>query len=325
MNKMKVVITDYYYETLDMEMKEFAKLENVEICSEYQCKDEDALTEIVKDADVVIVQFAPISRKVIAAMEKCKLIVRYAIGVDNIDITAATDKGIYVANVPDYCTDEVSNHAIAMIFAMSKKLLQLHESVKNGQWNYTVSKPLYRFEGKTLGLIGFGRIPTMIARKMSLFGLKIIAYDKYFNKEIGDSLGVKEVSLDELLEMSDYISVHCPLNEETHHLLNAAAFKKMKNTAFLVNTARGAIVCESDLITALQEGEIAGVGLDVLENEPILSDNPLLHMEQVLITPHNAWYSEEAVLSLQQKVAQEAVRVLQGGVPKNLINKELLK
>ena len=164
MLRQKVVITDYWYETLDMEKAELAKLEGVEL-SANQCKDEDALVELVQDADAVIVQFAPITKKVIDAMKKCKLIVRYAIGVDNIDLAAATSKGIYVANVPDYGIDEVSNHAITLLLALSKKIIPLAASVKEGKWDYTVSKPLYRVSGKTLGLVGFGRIPIMVARR----------------------------------------------------------------------------------------------------------------------------------------------------------------
>lgn len=320
---MKVVITDYWYETLDMEKAEFAKLPGLEL-SENHCKDEAALCELVRDADAVVCQFAPITRRVIESMEKCRLIVRYAIGVDNIDLDAATEKGIYVCNVPDYGIDEVSNHAIALLMALAKKLIPLSASVKEGKWDYVVTKPLYRMAGKTLGLVGFGRIPSMVARKMSGFGLDIIAYDPYIPAHIAAEAGVRLVELDELLKASDYVSIHCPLNAQTRHLISRRELALMKPTAILINTARGAVVDEAALIEALQNGVIASAGLDVLENEPIRTDNPLLKMDNVIVTPHNAWYSEDATLTLQRMVGEEVVRVLSGNPPKNLVNKKAL-
>lgn len=323
MVKQKVVITDYWYETLDMEKAELARLEGVEL-SAYHCKEEDVLVELVQDADAVIVQFAPITKKVIDAMKKCKLIVRYAIGVDNIDIAAATSKGIYVANVPDYGIDEVSNHAITLLLALSKKIIPLTASVKKGKWDYTVSKPIHRISGKTLGLVGFGRIPTMVAKKMSGFGMKILCYDPYINKNIPEEYGVTLVDLDTLLHNSDYISIHCPLNAQTKHMLDRKQFAKIKHGAILINTARGGIINETALIEALQSGRIAAAGLDVTEKEPIPQDSLLLSMDNVIITPHNAWYSEESIATLQRMVGEEVVRVLSGQLPKNLVNKEVL-
>lgn len=316
---MKVIITDCWYENIDEERKIFANFPDLELV-QYQCKDEQALCQIVKDADAVIVQFAPITRKVIESMTCCKLIVRYAIGVDNIDLDAASERKIPVANVPDYGIDEVSNHAIALLMALSKMLFPLAASVKEGKWDYTVVKPLHRMQGKTLGLIGFGRIPKMVAKKMAGFGLQLVCYDPYVSPEAALQLGVRAVSLDELLETSDYISVHCPLNASTRHLLGAEQFAKMKPDAILVNTARGAIIDEKALIKALQEHQIAAAGLDVLEQEPIEADNPLLNMENVIVTPHNAWYSEDATKTLQRMAAEEVVRVLSGNPPKNMVN-----
>ncbi len=324
MSKFKVVITDYWYETLDMEKAELSKLGGVEL-SANQCKEEDALVDLVQDADAVIVQFAPITKKVIDAMKKCKLIVRYAIGVDNIDLAAATSKKIFVANVPDYSIDEVSNHAITLLLALAKKIIPLFDSVKKGKWDYTISKPLYRVSGRTLGLIGFGRIPMMVAKKMSSFGVKMICYDPYINQDVPKEFGVIPVDLDTLLKNSDYISVHCPLNNQTKHMLSKEQFTKIKPGAILINTARGGVIDESALIEALQSGIIAAAGLDVTEKEPISTDNPLLFMDNVIITPHNAWYSEEAIATLQRMVGEEVVRVLSGQLPKNLVNKEILK
>jgi len=321
---MKVVITDYWYETLENEERILSTLDGLTL-EAHHCKNEEELCELVKDADAVIVQFAPITERVIGCMDKCKLIVRYAIGVDNIDLDAATDRGIYVANVPDYSIDEVSNHAIALMMALAKKLIPLTASVKQGKWDYTVTKPLYRMRGQTLGLVGFGRIPSMVAEKMRGFGLKIIAYDPYVKPEMAKQMGVELVPLKELLQISDYISVHCPLTKDTHHLLSDAEFRLMKSSAILINTARGPIIDEVALIAALQQGEIAAAGLDVIEKEPINPDSPLLQMDNVIVTPHNAWYSEDAVATLQRSVAEEVVRVLTGSLPKNLVNKAVLE
>ncbi len=324
MSGRKVVITDYWYENLDQEKAVLAQLEDVAL-EAYHCKQEERLPALVKDADVVIVQFAPMTKKVIDSMTRCKLIVRYAIGVDNIDVQAATAKGIYVANVPDYCIDEVSDHAIALIFALSKKLHVLDASVRSGTWDYTVSKPLYNLRGKTLGLVGFGRIPISVADKMKAFGMKILCHDPYIGEEQAASHGVEPTGLDELLQRADFVSVHCPLNAGTRHLIGEKQLKLMKPTAFLVNTARGAVVDEAALIAALQDGRIAGAGLDVLEHEPLSCDSPLLKLQNVILTPHSAWYSEDAVSALQRMVAEEAARVLNGNPPSNPINKELLK
>ncbi|WP_368234417.1 C-terminal binding protein [Anaerotruncus rubiinfantis] len=321
---MKVVITDYWYESLCMEKAEFAKLPGLTL-REYQCKDEETLVDLVRDADAVVVQFAPITKRVIDAMERCKLIVRYAIGVDNIDVDAATARGIYVANVPDYGIDEVSNHAVTLLLALSKMLIPMADAVKAGRWDYTTVKPLFRMRGKTLGLVGFGRIPVMVAEKMRGFGVKMLCYDPYVNAQAARDLGVTPVDLDTLLEESDYISIHCPLNDTTRHMFGDAQFGRMKPGAILVNTARGAVVDEQALIRALQEKKIAAAGLDVLEREPIAPQSPLLSMPNVIVTPHAAWYSEDATLTLQRMVGEEVVRVLSGNPPKNLVNKTLLE
>lgn len=321
---MKVVITDYWYENLDEEKKIFAAVKGLQL-EAHHCKDEEQLCRLVRDADAVIVQFAPMTQRVIDSMGKCRIIVRYAIGVDNIDLDAATAKGIYVANVPDYSIDEVSNHAITLLMALSKKLIPLAASVKAGLWDYTISKPLYRMRDKTLGLIGFGRIPCMVAEKMRGFGVNIQCYDPYIRKDLADKYGVMPVSLQTLLETSDYISVHCPLTKETYHMLNRDAFARMKNTALLINTARGPIVEEAALLEALQNQRIAGAALDVVEHEPIQKDSALLTLDNVIVTPHNAWYSEDAIATLQRSVAEEVVRVLTGHRPKNLVNKAVLE
>lgn len=315
---MKAVITDYYYENLDQEKRIFH--ENGIGLEAYQCTGEEEVIRAAADCDALICQFAPITAKVIKSLQKCKVIVRYAIGVDNIDLKAAEKKGIYVCNVPDYSLDEVSNHAIALLLDCAKKLTYLAGQVKKGNSSYTIVKPLFRVEGKTLGLVGFGRIPQLVARKMAGFNINMISYDPMMDVEKAAGLHVKPVQLEELLRLSDYISVHCPLNAATHHMFDRSAFSRMKQGVIFVNTARGAVVKEEDLVWALKNGRIAMAGIDVTEAEPIPVDHPLLQLDNAVVTPHAAWYSEEAVASLQQKAAEEAVRVLVGEKPKNPVN-----
>lgn len=318
MSKPKVVITDYYYESIHQEQKVMRELgANL---MDYHCKTEDEVIAVAADCDALICQFAPITRRVIESLTKCKVIVRYAIGVDNIDLKAAEERGIYVCNVPDYCIDEVSNHVIALLLDCAKKLTYLSNQVKQGNCSYTVLKPLYRTEGKTLGLVGFGRIARVIAKKMAGFGLNIITSDPMINEEEVRKLNVTAVTFDELLERSDYISIHCPLIASTRHMFDRKAFMKMKDTAVFINTARGGIVNEGDLLWALENHVIGMAGLDVTETEPIPMDHPLLKLDNAVVTPHAAWYTEESIKSLQLKVAQEVARVLRGELPKNPVN-----
>ncbi len=319
---MKVVITDYEYPNIDQE-RAIITGSGAELAA-FQVKDEEGLIEIVRDADAVVVQYANITPKVIKAMEHCKMIIKYGIGVNNIDSMAATEKGIYICNVPDYGIDEVSNHAIAMMLALAKKLPIVTKSLRGGEWGYLSTIPLFRLQDSTLGLVGLGRIPSLVAKKMSGFGMNILAYDPYANEEYARSQGVTLVDFDTLIEKSDFVSVHCPQTEETTHLFNKEVFTRMKKTAFLINTARGPIVDQTALIEALKSGEIAGAGLDVFEQEPIEKDSELLKMDNVIATPHCAWYSEQAITTLQRKVAEEVINVLKGNKPFNCTNKVAL-
>lgn len=318
MSKFKVVICDYYYESLQQEKQVFSQMD-IDL-RDYHCKTEEEVIAVASDCDALICQFAPITRRVIENLKNCRVIVRYAIGVDNIDLKAAEEHGIYVCNVPDYSVDEVSNHAIALLLDCAKKLSYLADQVKQGNSSYTVVKPLYRIAGKTLGLVGFGRIPRLVAKKMAGFGVNILTYDPMVNESAAKELNVTPVSLDELLQASDYISVHCPLMESTRHMFNKERFQKMKPTAVFVNTARGGVVKEEDLVWALENGVIAMAGLDVTEVEPISVDHPLLKLPNAVVTPHAAWYSEEAVESLQRMVAEEVVRALKGEPLRSPVN-----
>ncbi|MEH7380527.1 C-terminal binding protein [Bacillus sp. JJ1533] len=318
MKKFKVVITDYEYDTLEPERKVLEQLD-VEIIT-VQCKTEEDLINIAKDADGIIHQYASFTKNVINRLEKCKVIARYGIGFDTVDIDAATEKGIYVANVTDYCLDEVADHTVAMLLTLARKIVTLNNSVKSGEWDYKVSKPICRLKNRVLGLVGFGNIPRNVAPKAQAFGLKIIVYDPIVPTDIAEDMGVDLVELSELCKQSDFISIHTPLNKHTKGMFSFEEFNLMKKDACIINTARGPIIDEKALIEALEQKKIAAAALDVLEKEPINRDHPLIKMDNVLLTPHTAFYSEESERDLKQKTAQNVVDVLQGHLPKYLVN-----
>jgi len=318
----KVVFTDYYYPNNDQEMKILNQLEDVEIvdCTKIEkggIKEEDELIDYVKDADAIILQFAKISKKVLDRLEKCRIISRYAIGVDNIDVKEAKKRGIVVSNVPDYCIEEVSDSAIAHIFNCVKKISFANKLFCKKLWSHQKIKPMYRFSGQTLGLIAFGNIARRVAEKLRSFNLKILTYDPYFKDDNHEYNWVEFVSLKELLSKSDIISVHAPHNKETHHLINKDTIAFMKNGVVIVNTSRGGLIDENDLEEAIKNGKVSMAGLDVLEYQ----DNEyyksilLKHADRVIITPHISWYSEESIVDLQRKTALNVYEMLKNGKP----------
>ncbi|TFB24447.1 C-terminal binding protein [Filobacillus milosensis] len=321
MSQFKVVVTDYNYDTFEPEKEVFNKM-GIELNFE-QCQTEDDVIEKCRDADALLNQYAPISRRVIENLDNLKVVARYGIGVNTVDLEAATENGVAVGNVTDYCLDEVSDHAMALLLSSVRKVTQLNNDVKDGNWDFKIAKPVYRLRGRTLGLVGFGNIPQTLTTKAQAFGLNVIAYDPFVPKEVADELSVRLVEIDELYEQSDYVSVHLPLNNKTEKMINLDAFKKMKKETFIINTSRGPVIDEEGLIEALQTNEIAGAGLDVLEQEPIDADSPLLKMDQVLINPHAAFYSVEAEAELKRKTAQNAADVLSGYFPDYLVNKDV--
>ena len=322
MSKFKVLIADYTYSTLEPEQKILETADAEMITA--QCRTEEDVIEAAQGVDGIICQYAPITKKVIDQLDNCKIVARYGVGFDTIDVPAATEKGIMVTNVTDYCLDEVSNHAFALLMACARKVVQLHESVQNGTWDSKIAKPIYRLNGQTLGLIGLGNIPQSLAVKAKAFGLKILAYDPFVSTDLAKELGVKLVELDELCAESDYISVHPPLNKHTEGMVSDDQFKAMKETAYIINTSRGAVIDEAALIRALEANEIAGAGLDVLETEPIAKDSPLLSMSNVIINPHSAYYSVESELELKQKTAQNVADAISGKVPVYLVNQDVV-
>ena len=284
------------------------------------CRTEDDYLAGCGEADALLVQYGSVSRRVIEGLPRLRVLVRYGVGVDGIDIQAATDRGIPVVNVPDYGTDEVANHAVALLLALARKLPLLDRQTRSGRWTVFEAVPVHRLAGQTVGILGCGRIGSRVARKLAGFDLRLLACDPYVATF---PPGVEPVSRDRLFLESDYLTLHCPLNDETRHIIHAAALGQMKPTAVLINTARGGLVDTAALVDALRAGRLGGAGLDVTEPEPLDPSSPLLRMAQVIVTPHAAWYSEEGRTDLKRRVAEEAVRVLRGEWPLHCVNPEV--
>jgi len=303
--------------------KELAKV-NAEIV-EAACVTEDEVIEAAKDADVIIMGGAQITRRIMQALPKCKAIISGNVGFDRIDVDAATDNSIIVVNIPapEWLAEEVSNHAIVLLLACAKKLVFLNNGTKQGRWAEVrgALAPIGSIYGQTLGVIGCGSLGRMTAKKAQCFSLRVLGYDPYVDESLAKEHGITLVSLPELLKESDFVSAHTLLNKETRHLIGEKEFKQMKPTAYFINTSRGQVVDEPALIKALQEKQITGAGLDVFEKEPVDPDNPLLKMDNVVITPHCAGRSDASFRLGNIIVGQEAARVLSGRWPKNVVNK----
>jgi D-3-phosphoglycerate dehydrogenase len=265
-----------------------------------------------RDADAILVTYAKLTADLIGQLTRCKAIGRFGLGVDNIDLVAAKAKGIAVNYVPDYCIREVSDHAMALLLALIRKIPLSNKVVQAGRWEMPAVVPITRIEGTVLGLIGFGHIPRLLAPKAQAFGIKVQAFDPFAKPDVFRAARVDSVDLDTLLATSDYVSVHAPLTPQTRGLVNADAFGKMKPGAYLVNTARGPLVDEAALVAALDSGRLGGAALDVVTTEPLAKDSPLLGRDNVIITPHTAFYSVEALAELQTKCATDVARVLNG-------------
>ena len=272
---------------------------------------EDEVIAQCQDAEIFIVQYAKITEKVMDNCPKLKYVVRYGVGVDTIDVPAATKHGIQIGNVPDYGMNEVADHAISLALAMVRKIVKMNAFTKAEKWDYTNSIPVHRFNQMTVGVIGLGRIGRNFAKKMNALGFKVIGTDPYFKPTPETDEYVTPVTMEEVIEKSDVISLHCPADGNID-LFNKETFKKMKNNAVLINVARGGIINEEDLDQALTDGEIAGAALDCMLGEPVSKDSPLFKHENVIVTPHMAWYSEEAAQELKRKVAEESVRFANG-------------
>ena len=283
--------------------------------------DEKEIIECTRDADALIIAASPITRAVMSALEGLKVVVRTGVGYDTIDVPAATELGVIVVNIPDLWIREVANHALALLLAWNRKIVPLDRQVHAGVWGggvpgaYTGS-----LHGETVGIVGLGNIGSAFARRVAALETKVIACDPYVDPARFVALGVERVSLEDVAERSDYVSVHTLLNDETRHLIDGAFFRRMKRTAVLINTSRGPVVDERALVRALEEKRLAGAALDVWEEEPVAADNPLLEMENVIATPHAAYFSSPAVAQVPRRCGEEVARVLTGERPLNVVN-----
>ena len=320
--RFRVVITD-----CDFDMPpviEQAELDPIgaELVVE-QCLTEEALIEKVRDADGLLEQYAPITSRVVDALERCKVIVRYGTGMDPIDVAAATAKGIVVCNVRDYQIGEVADHTMAMLLALARHIVVYNDSVRGGVWDATrVAERMERIEGQTLGIVGLGQTAQAVIERARAFGLRAIAHSPRAPDAVFEAAQVERVPLDELLRQSDFVSVHTPLRAQTFHLIGEAEFAAMKTSAFLINTARGAVVDNAALARALEQGQIAGAGLDVTEEEPLPMDSPLRAAPNLIISPHGGFYSLTSIRILRREAAAEVARVLRGEPPKSLFEPE---
>jgi D-3-phosphoglycerate dehydrogenase len=317
----KIVITDYEFPDL---VPERAVLEDpeIELVTGPFASRED-LTDACRDADAIINQYVQLDAGFIGGLERCTVICRYGIGVNTIDVEAATAAGIMVANVPDGSLEDVSDHAAAMILSLARGLSSYDRALRNGVWDYAAAKPLHRLRGQVLGLVGFGNIPQRLAEKMKAFGMDIAAFDPFVSAESAASVGVRLVGLDELMAISDVVSIHVPLNHHTRGMIGREQLALMKPTAFVVNTARGGIIDEDALAAALQAGRIGGAGLDVFSSEPLSAGHPFTTLDNTVLSPHCAWYSEESEVEIRTKTARNALAALVDGRPVYLVNNEV--
>jgi D-3-phosphoglycerate dehydrogenase len=305
-----IAITDSVFPSLDPAKAALARLNPTYRMP--KSVNADDIVAVAKDADAVLVTYAKLTRDVLTQFTRCKAIGRFGLGVDNIDLPTAKEKGIAVNYVPDYCIREVSDHAMALLLSLIRKVPLSNKLVQSGRWEMPAVVPIRRIEGTVLGLIGFGHIPRLVAPRAQAFGIKVIAHDPFAKPDVFKAANVESVDLDTLLKTSDYVSMHAPLLPATRGMMNSAAFAKMKKGAYIVNTARGPLIDEPALVAALDSGQIGGAGLDVVTTEPLAKDSPLLGRDNVIISPHTAFYSIEALNELQTKCATDVARVLSG-------------
>ncbi len=308
-----IAVTDSPFPSLDPAKAALARLKP-ELRMAKSASAEDILA-VARDADAILVTYAKLPGDLLRQLKRCKVIGRFGLGVDNIDIPAAAELGITVTYVPDYCMQEVSDHAMALLLALARKVPFSNKLVQSGRWEVPPIVPIRRIAGQTLGLVGFGNIPRALVPKAKAFGLRVVVHDPYVPQDMLKAAGVEGVSFDKLLEISDFVSIHAPLLPATRGLINADAFAKMKKGALLINTARGPLVDEAALIAALDSGHLGGAALDVVATEPLAKDSKLLGRDNVILTPHTGFYSVEALNELQTKCATDVARVLSGEKP----------
>jgi D-3-phosphoglycerate dehydrogenase / 2-oxoglutarate reductase len=313
MPRVLIVVTDSPFPSLDPAKAALARVDP-ELRMAKSASAEDILA-VARDADAILVTYAKLPGDLLRQLTRCKAIGRFGLGVDNIDIAAAAELGITVTYVPDYCMHEVSDHAMALLLALARKIPLSNKLVQAGRWEMPAVVPIHRLAGRVLGLVGFGNIPRALAPKAKAFGLRVVTHDPYVSQQALAAAGVESVSFDRLLEISDFVSIHAPLMPATRGLFNAEVFGKMKTGALLINTARGPLVDEDALVSALDSGRLGGAALDVVAVEPLPKDSRLIGRDNVILTPHTAFYSVEALNELQSKCAADVARVLSGEKP----------
>ena len=317
-----VVVVSLGYESYAIERGILKAVDAELVLPPRDCLTENEVIAAAREADAILVREAPVSGRVLDALPRCKAIVRYGVGVDNIDLEHARKRRVYVANIPGYGTEEVSDHAAALLLSCIRRLRTRDDNLRQGRFETDIQEPIFRTTGKTLGLIGYGQIGRALHRKWKGFlPQRVLVFDPYAQPEVIGENGAEIVPLDTLFTESDYISLHAPLTPQTRHIINAANLGKMKPTTILVNTARGDLIDEKALAKALSEGRVAAAGLDVFEQEPLSLDHPLIRLPNVVLSGHVGWYPKDAVRELQTRGAQEIVRVLSGGVPQCWVNR----
>lgn len=315
----KIVVFNKMSDSLSHELEVFSCFSDVEVVKS-PAVTEDELIRDALDAEVILFSAAKLTRRVLFALKKCKLIVRYGIGYDTVDTDAARELGIYVCNSPTYGITDVAEHAFALMLSCTKHLPRMADRIREGNWGYENIGKWQRLSGKTVGFLGFGRIARAVASFTVPFNTKNIVYDPYVSDEVIREYNAQRMSIDELLSSCDYLTVHLPLSESTYHLIGREEFAKMKKSAIIINTSRGSVIDECALVDALERGLIAGAGLDVFENESGGVDSRLLKMNNVTLTPHVAWNTEEAVYALSSEVAANVKKYLDGERPDNIVN-----
>jgi D-3-phosphoglycerate dehydrogenase len=319
MPKFKVLLTDYAWENVDIERRTLAEIDAELVVAKQT--DVESLTALAKDCDAIMTNWAKTPEQVIAASGKCRIVSRLGIGLDNIDVAYCTKAGIPVTNVPDYCLIEVAEHALAQVLSLARKIAYYHYETQNGRYQLQAGPKLRRIEGQTLGIVGLGNIGRKLAAKALGIGMQVIVYSR---SQRDPMPGVPFVSLDALLATSDYVSLHVPATAETKQMLGPAEFARMKPSAYLINTARGALIDQPALAAALNAGQLAGAALDVQDPEPPDLSQPPFNDPRVVVTPHAAFVSVESLENLRSRCAKQVAVRLTGGTPENVVNSDAL-
>ena len=323
MPRFKVVILPHGYPSVEIE-REVICGAGGELVDGDTLPDESAALHAAEDADALIVRWTKVTPEVIRRLKRCRIIVRYGVGYDNVDYAAALAAGIIVGHCPTYCVDEVATHSLALLLACVRDIVNTHNKVARGGWSDNPSARQYRMAGRTLGLIGLGNIGRCVAAKLKGWGVRVLATDPFVEEAQAGAVGAQLVDLPTLCREADYICIHAPLLPETHHLVGRETLAGMKEGVMLVNTARGPLLDEAALLEALDAGKVAAAGLDVFECEPLAPDSPLRAHPRLVLSDHGAWYSENSLAELKRTVAEEAVRVCTGGLPRAIAYPEIL-